>query len=424
MAKKLEETIRNIMLNEAGPDSIPGRVEPKPEFDELGGPIVRNDQGGIDFSKPIKPGQAALPKQGGGGPEKNPTKYKDENDLDPKKVMGEEEEKDEEDDDEKLEEGSRLPGWLKSKIAEETEEDDEDDDEKKDVDERYVRESDDEDEDDKEDDEEDVKEEDDDEEDEKEVDEEYFAQRRAEATRISEEAFAGLFEGRKINESFKTKLSTVFEAAVAAREEVIREEAAAYYTVAVEKVSKQIAESVTNTVDHYLDYVVEQWLDTNALAVENGIRSELTESFINNLKIVFEEHYIDIPEKKVNVVEALAARTEELEAKLNAVISENITLKEAVKDFEKGEMIREATQGLTESQASKFRTLAEGLDYTGSSFTQKLEVLKENVASTKKPVKKTDLNEDAGMGSTVQSEKSTDPLIAQATKILDRSTRK
>jgi hypothetical protein len=415
MAKqKLADTIRTILLSEAGPDSIPGRVEPKPEYKELGGPIVKNDQAGIDFSEPIKPGQAALPKQGGGGPENNPTKYKDTGDLDPKKVMGEEEDK-EDDEKDDLEE-NRLPNWLKSKLAEATSDDDEEEDDDKEVDEeleeRYVKESDDKDEDD---------EDEDEDEGEKEVNKDYFKKKYDDAKKVSEEAISSLFTGRKISEEFKERLNTVFEAAVETRVSVVEEEMAAHYELAVENTAKKITEQVTGQVDTYLNYVVEQWLEENTLAIERGIRSELTESFINGMKQLFEDHYIDIPEKKVQIVEALAERADELEEKLNSVINENISLKESVKEFQKAEVIRESTKGLTESQASRVRQLAENVEFNDN-FSRKLEVLKENSGLQEKDVKKVNLTEDAEFGNTNVDEKvkNSDPLIEQAKQFLGR----
>jgi hypothetical protein len=141
------------------------------------------------------------------------------------------------------------------------------------------------------------------------------------------------------------------------------------------------------------------------------------------MKSLFEEHYIDIPEKKVDVVNALAERNDELEAKLNSILNENITLKESLKAAEKREMIREATEGMTDAQASKFRTLAEGIEF-GNEFKSKLEILKES-SFGKKSLKKATLTEDVEGGSNTEERlKTSDPLIEQAAKILDRTSRK
>ena len=188
-----------------------------------------------------------------------------------------------------------------------------------------------------------------------------------------------LFGNEDLSEEFKDKAATVFEAAVVTK---INEHIDIYNTAVqssfVDDV-KTIKEDMANKLDSYMDYVVEQWADDNKLAIENGLKSELVEDFMKGLKGLFEEHYIDIPEEKVDVVEELAAKNEELQTQLNAELEKNIEIKKDLDENSREKMVSSVSEGLTETQKDKFKTLAEGIDFSDKeTYQKKLETIKES----------------------------------------------
>jgi hypothetical protein len=188
-----------------------------------------------------------------------------------------------------------------------------------------------------------------------------------------------LLSGENLSEEFKTKATTIFEAAVKSRleEEVALLEQA--YTETLEERIEEITEQLSQDVNNYLDYVVEQWMEENEIAVESALRSELTEDFISGLRALFTEHFIDIPEEEVNVVEELSQTVEELEAKLNEEIERNVELSAALNESHKAEIISDICEGLTTTQAEKLKALAENVAFTSpEEFVEKIETLKEN----------------------------------------------
>jgi len=198
-----------------------------------------------------------------------------------------------------------------------------------------------------------------------------------------DEAVDALFEGEELSEEFKEKAKTIFEAALNEKlkfEIAILEQA---YAESLEEEVAQIQEALNENVDGYLNYVVEQWVTDNEVAIESGLRSELTEDFISGLKALFEEHYIDIPEDKVSVVEGLQEQVDELEAKLNEEIDRNVELTKVINESKAYEIVAEACEGLTDTQAAKLKSLAENVDFTDdASFAKKVATLKESYFST------------------------------------------
>jgi len=188
-----------------------------------------------------------------------------------------------------------------------------------------------------------------------------------------------LLSGENLSEEFVTKASTIFEAAVIARaEEVIAEseqELMEQFEVAVE----QIKEDMAAKVDDYLNYMVEEWIKDNQIAVESGLRAEIAEDFMAGLRDLFVEHYIDVPSEKIDIAEELAAKVEELEAALNEQINKGIELTKDLNEQKKIEAIYTACEGLTQTQVEKLKALAEGVDFTTEQeFVTKLDTLKES----------------------------------------------
>ena len=187
-----------------------------------------------------------------------------------------------------------------------------------------------------------------------------------------------------LSEEFKAKTAIIFEAAVKSKlsEEIDRLEEA-YATELQEEVAAQKAELVEK-VDTYLDYVVETWMEDNKLAVQNGLRTEIAETFMTKLKGLFEESYIEVPESKVDIVDELSAANEELEEAHNVAVGKAMKLAEELEVYKRDAIIREASRDLAETQVAKLKTLAEDIDFEDeASFTMKVKTIKESYFSKK-----------------------------------------
>ena len=210
--------------------------------------------------------------------------------------------------------------------------------------------------------------------------------------KMKEDVDALFSDDSTISEEFKTKAATIFEARVADRVTQIEEEVEAKYAGMLEEAVESIKADLTTKVDDYLNYVVEQWLEQNQIAIESGLRAELTEEFIAGLRNLFAEHYIDVPTEKVDLVDELAGKVEELESKLNEEIERGIGFAKALVESRKNEITREICEGLTVTQAEKIKSLAEGVEFsTEDEYKQKLETIRENYFPS--GVKKADENQ-------------------------------
>ena len=186
-----------------------------------------------------------------------------------------------------------------------------------------------------------------------------------------------------LTEEFKTKASTIFEAAVQAKvtDEVNKKiaELEAQSEENAEQVSEDFKKEMTEKVDGYLSYVVEEWMKENELAIERGIRSELVEDFMIGLKTLFTEHYIDIPEEKVGMVDDLFTKVEDLEGQLEEEINRGVGLQKELAQFKKDDALRDATKDLADADSEKIAKLAEGIEFENTEqYVEKLNVLKES----------------------------------------------
>ena len=197
------------------------------------------------------------------------------------------------------------------------------------------------------------------------------------------EDIEAIVNGEDLSEDFKTKASTIFEAAVSAKvlSEVNQriDELETSYKKEITDAKAEHLSTVTEKVDGYLNYVTEEWMKENELAVEKGIRSELVEDFMTGLKNLFTEHYIDIPEEKVDLVDDLFEKVEELEQKLDESINTSVDIKKELADYKKAETLREVSEDLADTEKEKLGKLADGIDFEDKSqYSEKLEVIKEN----------------------------------------------
>jgi hypothetical protein len=198
-----------------------------------------------------------------------------------------------------------------------------------------------------------------------------------------DESIANMFEGMDLSEEFKNKVTVVFEAAVneaaQAKANSIVEEIEAKLQEELEASIEEITEEIVENLDAYLDYVVSEWMEENALAIESGIKVEMAESLMDGLKELFAEHNIDIEEDTVDVVAALEEQNNELSSNLNSMINENIALAKEVAALQAEKIFEEMTTDLTVSQAERLRVLSEKLDYSDlESFESNLGTLKES----------------------------------------------
>ena len=196
-----------------------------------------------------------------------------------------------------------------------------------------------------------------------------------------------LFNGESLSEEFRTKATTIFEAAVQSRVEKIVEDVISDNDKILEEAVEGIRVELAEQVDEYLNYVVEQWVKDNEVAIESGLRAELSEDFINGLKNLFAEHYIDLPEEKLEVAESLAEKVVELEEAAAASAEKLSALSKELNEAKKNESIRKVCEGLTETQIAKMKSLAEGVEFTTEGeFNNKLAVIRENYFPNKKIV--------------------------------------
>ena len=219
----------------------------------------------------------------------------------------------------------------------------------------------------------------DDEEDEDEKDMEEAIEKRVQEVDVKEHVDALVNGEGDLSEEFKRKAATVFEAAVKSkiRDEVTRLEKE-YSSELQENIEKTKGE-LSEKVDTYLNYVVEEWMKENELAIERGLKGEIAEDFISGLKTLFEDHYVDIPDEKYDVLEAQSEKITELEGKLNESVKRIVDLKKNNGTLVREQVIREATQDLAETEIEKFKSLTEDVEFTDEeSFREKLGTLKEN----------------------------------------------
>jgi hypothetical protein len=235
-----------------------------------------------------------------------------------------------------------------------------------------------------------------------------------------------MFAGSDLSEEFKDNASTLFEAAVNARAmlEIARLEEE-YEAAFVESVT-EITEELTSKLDSYLEYVTEQWMEANEVAIESTLRNELMEEFIGGLKGLFAEHYIDVPQEKIDVIEALAEKVETLEAALDETINENVELKRTVAEVEKEDILENLCDGLAFSQVEKFKALAEGIDFDGDleTYGRKLAFVKESYFTAKKSIVSTNIEEETFEGETSSNVTSIDPVVNRYVQAITKNIKK
>ena len=206
-----------------------------------------------------------------------------------------------------------------------------------------------------------------------------------------EEDVNALLGGEELSEEFKEKAKTIFEAAINSKVSTIKVELEEAYAAKLAEEVEAAKESLAERVDSYLEYVADEWIAENALAVEAGLKTEMTESFLSGMKGLFEEHYVSIPEEKYDVLESMVEKLDDMETKLNEQIEKNIALNGRLNESVADGILDEISEGLASTQKEKLASLSESVEFESeTSYREKLETLKESYFPKSAPSAKTE----------------------------------
>lgn len=239
---------------------------------------------------------------------------------------------------------------------------------------------------------------------------------------VSEDMKA-MFGSEDLSEDFKDKATTIFESAVLSKVNEVLEHATIDMNAEIEAERATARADMEGKLDDYLDYVVNEWVKENELAIEKGIRSEIVENFMVGLRNLFTENYIDIPEDKVDIVDEMAAKVEEQEQAVNEEIEKNIELKKELNALKMDKALEEVSEGLTETQKEKFISLAEGVDYEGDDYSDKLKTIKENYFPQEEVVEYKDVSDEEPLEN-LEEETKVNGSMANYMNAISRSIKK
>lgn len=237
------------------------------------------------------------------------------------------------------------------------------------------------------------------------------------------EDMEALFNGEELSEEFKTKAETIFEAAVMTR---VKSEVARIEEEFEAKLAEQVAqntEGLVEQVDGYLGYIAEQWIAQNEIALERGMKSEILEGFVSGLKDLFEEHYIDVPEERYDVLGEMESKISELEEKLNEQVAANVEMSKVISEQKRQSIVDDLSEGLTDTETEKFMSLVEELSYEDAdSFETKVKTIRENYFTTKGSAEVKSVVTDAPVETlTEETTKKVDPAMAAYLSILSKN---
>jgi len=228
---------------------------------------------------------------------------------------------------------------------------------------------------------------------------------------------AALVDNEDLSEEFKSKAATIFEAAVNAKVKEAKKKMHASYEEKLKEDAETQKAELVEKVDSYLNYVVEEWMKENEIALERGIKGEIAEDFISGLKKLFEDHYIDVPDEKYDVLEDQASKIDELETKLNESIEKNVELTKANGELKKADAIAEAASDLSDVAKEKFNKLAEEVEYSNENdFRTKVSTIKESYFG-KKEVKENDEIDNVAAGESSDNGDLSNAMAAYAAAI-------
>ena len=237
---------------------------------------------------------------------------------------------------------------------------------------------------------------------------------------------AALLEGEELSEEFQNKAKTIFEAAIKTKVAEIKEELQESYATALVEELDKIKEGLTERVDGYLEYVADEWMQENALQVEAGLKTEMTESFLEGMKSLFEEHYVTVPEEKYDVLNSMVDKLDEMETKLNEQIDRNVALNRRLAESNADGVFTAVAEGLADTQKEKLATLAENVEFESETdYREKLVTLKESYFPTKTSAPKStseNLSEEVSTDEVISEE--TTPRMQAYLDVLSRAAKK
>ena len=235
-----------------------------------------------------------------------------------------------------------------------------------------------------------------------------------------------LLEGEELSEEFQDKARTIFEGAIRSKVAEIKEELQESYAVALVEELDKIKEGLTERVDSYLEYVADEWFVENALQVETGLKTEMTESFLAGMKSLFEDHYVQIPEEKYDVLNSMVDKLDEMENKLNEQIDRNVALNRRLAESNADGIFSAVSEGLADTQKEKLATLAENVEFESEAdYREKLETLKESYFPSKTSAPKNtseNLSEEVSTDEVISEE--TSPRMQAYLNVLSRAVKK
>ena len=239
-----------------------------------------------------------------------------------------------------------------------------------------------------------------------------------------EDDVAALLSGEELSEEFQEKAKTIFESAIKAKIGEIKEELAKSYEQALVEEIQSIREGLTERVDSYLEYVADEWLQENQLAVEQGLKTEMTESFLTGMKSLFEDHYVTIPEDKYDVIESMVDKLDEMENKLNEQIDRNVALNRRLAESSSDVIFAEVTEGLALSQKDKLASLAENVEFESEEdYREKLVTLRKSYFPEQTSTPR-DHTETISEGTEAVEQTSVSPLMESYMDTLRRVSKK
>jgi len=235
-----------------------------------------------------------------------------------------------------------------------------------------------------------------------------------------------LLEGEELSEEFQTKARTIFEGAIRSKVAEIKEELQESYATALVEELDKIKEGLTERVDSYLEYVADEWIQENQIQVEAGLKTEMTESFLEGMKSLFEEHYVTIPEDKYDVLNSMVDKLNEMESKLNEQIDRNVALNRRLAESNADGVFASVAEGLADTQKEKLATLAENVEFESETdYREKLVTLKESYFPTKTSAPKStseNLSEEVSTDEVISEE--TTPRMQAYLDVLSRAAKK
>ena len=228
---------------------------------------------------------------------------------------------------------------------------------------------------------------------------------------------AALINGESLSEEFKTKAATIFESAVVVR---VKEEVARLEEEFESKLAEQvdaITEGLVEKIDGYLDYVVEQWIEQNEIALENGVKGDIMESFITGMRDLFKEHYIEVPEEKYDVIGEMETQIDYLNAKLDEQFAANVEMKKSLQEHARKDIVSELSEGLADTDSEKFHALVEELSFEDvDTFKVKVQTIRENYFTVKPQSTVQSVVTDTPVEELTEETKYIDPSVAAYVK--------